>query len=309
MAMQQLYLPGSKVKIHNDLARGRCSILDKTASKILACLISTIDSNDSQFKESYSISINNYFGSDGEVYKRARLACKELITAHIEESWEEENPDNPADNMCYRMVPFLTSVKYKKGQVEVKFNPEMSTLLLQLKAFFTQYSLYEYLNLPSVYSQTIFRLLKSWSSLPEVILSLEDLHKHLNTPPSFRADFRNFRLRVLDKAHKDITGNPNSSLYYEWEPVQVGRSVEAIRFVFGKGKKALAAAAKEDAKKAKQHRLTLKRRDKAIKCAKAKQGKCLSPDNQKLVCRECLQHDFCANVRFNAEHGISVNIR
>ena len=74
----------------------------------------------------------------------------------------------------------------------------------------------------------MFEFLKSWSGKPEINISILELHELLNTPISFRKDFRQFRTRVLEKAHKDIT--THTSFRYEWEPVKAGRSVEAIRF-------------------------------------------------------------------------------
>jgi hypothetical protein len=56
----------------------------------------------------------------------------------------------------------------------------------------------------------------------------------LDTPKSLRADFRNFRIRVLEQAHKDIVEREGSSLWYDWEPLKQGRGkkVTAVRFVF-----------------------------------------------------------------------------
>lgn len=106
----------------------------------------------------------------------------------------------------------------------------MAPFLLDLQQCFTQYSLTEYLKLPSVYSQRIFEILKSWSGKPEVILPVSELHRLLDSPDSFQANFAEFRRRVLEKAHKDIT--EKTSFRYEWEPVKIGRSVEKIRFIF-----------------------------------------------------------------------------
>jgi len=60
----------------------------------------------------------------------------------------------------------------------------------------------------------------------------------LNTPESFRANFKAFRVRVLEKANKDINGMA-TELSFEWESVKRGKAVVAVRFVFGGKKKAL----------------------------------------------------------------------
>ena len=208
MAMQQLTLPGEIVKKHNELVRSKINIASKTASRILACLVASIRHDDTRFKDAYIVPVKDYLPRDeddkgGSQYKQVKAACRELIGATVEKEWPD--PDNPDGAPIFHTMPFLTSIKYRKGNVEAKFNPEMSELLLQLRGFFTEYNLFDYLILPSAYSQRLFELLKSWAGLPEVVLSVAELHHLLDTPASFRADFRQFRTRVLEKSHKDIT--------------------------------------------------------------------------------------------------------
>jgi len=298
MAMQQLTLPGEIVKKHNELVRSKINIGSKTASRILACLVAAIRHDDTRFKDAYSVPLRDYLPNDegGMLYKQARTACKELIGATVETEWPD--PDNPGGDPIFHVMPFFTSIKYRKGNVEAKFNPEMSRLLLQLRQCFTQYNLMEYLTLPSVYSQKLFEIIKSWSNTPEVVLSVAELHRLLDTPASFRADFRQFRTRVIEKAHKDI--HEKTSLRFEWEPVKAGRSVEAIRFLFAPGRKALAEAATEKAKEEKRRRLQNQRLMKALECAKAKKGDCVEQDNKRLVCKMCLHFQFCDEMRRKA---------
>lgn len=293
MAMQQLTLPGEIVKKHNELVRSKINISSKTASRILACLVAAIRHGDTQFKEVYTVPVKNYLppdkdGTAGSQYKLVKEACRELIGATVEKEWPD--PDNPDGDPIFHTMPFLTSIKYRKGNVEAKFNPEMSELLLQLRQFFTEYNLMEYLTLPSTYSQRLFEILKSWSSLPEKVLSVEELHRLLDTPPSFRANFKAFRVRVIEKAHKDILAH--TSLRFEWEPVKVGRSVEAIRFSFGPSKRTLAEAEKAKAKAKKQRRLENQRFLRAAECLKAKGGECRVMDNVRIVCKLCREKEI-----------------
>jgi plasmid replication initiation protein len=179
--------------------------------------------------------------------------------------------------------------------VEAKFNPEMSELLLQLRQFFTEYNLMEYLTLPSIYSQRLFEILKSWSSLPEKILPVSELHRLLDTPASFRLDFRQFRVHVMEKTHKDI--HEKTSLRFEWEPVKVGRSVEAIRFLFSTGHKVISEAKLKNAKEEKRRRLQNQRMFTAVECAKVKNGECAAQDNRPIVCKVCVRFKICEDLR------------
>lgn len=295
MAMQQLTLPGEIVKKHNELVRSKINVSSKTASRVLACLVACIRHDETQFKDTYTVPIKSYLPDDegGKVYKLAREACKELASATVETEWPD--PENPGGDPIFHIMPFFTSIKYRKGNVEARFNKEMSGLLLQLRACFTQYNLMEYLTLPSLYSQKLFEILKSWANAPEVVLPVVDLHRLLDTPASFRADFRQFRTRVIEKAHKDI--QEKTSLHFEWEPVKAGRSVEAIRFLFAPGRKAIAEVEKKKVQEEKRRRLENQRFLAAIECAKSKKGECGTQDNKRIVCKLCVAKDFCASVR------------
>lgn len=123
------------------------------------------------------------------------------------------------------------------------------------------------------------------ASLPEKVLSVAELHRLLDTPPSFRSAFKAFRVRVIEKAHKDI--QEKTSLRFEWEPVKAGRSVEAIRFLFAPGRKAIAEAEKQKAKEDKQRFL------RAVECAKAKGGDCRTMDNVRILCKLCREKEIC----------------
>ena len=89
------------------------------------------------------------------------------------------------------------------------------------------------LDLLSIYSQRLFEILKSWSDKPEVELTVLYLKTILEVPKSMK-NFAEFRRRVLEKAHNDIT--KYTSLRFEWEPIKKGRSVESVRFIFAKKK-------------------------------------------------------------------------
>ena len=304
MAMQQLTLPGAVVKKHNDLVRSKINISSKTSSRILACLLAAIQHDDTQFKETYSIPIKNYLppdengGKGGSQYKLVKEACRELIKSSIEKEWPD--PDNPDSDPIFQIMPFFTSIKCRNGIIQANFNPRLADLLLQLKSFFTQYNLIEYLSLPSFYSQRLFEILKSWSNVPsgEVILSITDLHRLLNTPPSFQVDFRQFRTRVIEKAHKDI--QEKTPLRFNWEPVKAGRAVKAIRFTFGPGRRAIAEAEKIKAKEEKQRRLTRSRWQRAYACAKTKNGICSTQDNKPIICKTCIHCKFCEELKKQA---------
>ena len=282
MGTQQLALPGEIVKKDNRLVRAKMDISSVDASRILANLVACIQTNDTQLKQAYRVAVKDFLADpSGRGYTRVKGLCRELAQATV----EMETPDPDGPHPIFHVGAIFSRIVYKKGIVEAEFNGHMAPFLLDLQRCFTQYSLIEYLKLPSIYSQRLFEILKSWSGKSEIILSMTELHRMLNSPASFRADFCEFRRRVLEKAHKDITAH--TSFRYEWEPVKVGRSVEKIRFIFSGGKKALAQKEQEAAKEEKRRRLTNQRFLRAVECAKGKQGDCRVMDNVRIVCKLC----------------------
>lgn len=292
MGTQQLTLPGEIVKKDNRLVRSKITISSVEASRILANFVACIHADDKSLKRLYRVAVKDFLAdTSGRGYARVKGLCRELAQATVE--LEEPDPDGP--HPIFETGAIFSRIVYRKGIVEAEFNGHMAPFLLDLQQCFTQYSLIEYLKLPSIYSQRIFEILKSWSGMPEVVISMTELHRMLDSPSSFRANFKEFRRRVLEKAHKDITAH--TSFKYEWEPVKAGRSVEAIRFQFTPGSKAIAEAAQQKAKEDKQRRLQAQRMSRALDCAKAKGGDCRTMDNKPIVCKACRQMGFCEELK------------
>lgn len=293
MAKKELSTPGTIVKKSNSIIRTRITVKDIEASRILAHLIACIRTDDTSLERAYSVAAKDILPHvGGGDYKRIIEACKELVITFAET--EEPDPDGP--HPIFTAKPFFTLVRYRIGVITATFNPSLRPFLLKLQECFTEYNLREYLSLPSIYSQRIFEIVKSWANAPdgEIYISLAELHRYLDTPPSFKADFRQFRIRVLEKAHKDIT--EKTSFRFEWEPVKVGRSVEKIRLIFNGGKKALAQKEQEKAKEEKRRRLTNQRFIRAVECAKIKGGDCRVMDNMRIVCKLCREKEICSSI-------------
>ena len=292
MGTQQLTLPGEIVKKDNRLVRSKITISNVEASRILANFVACIHADDKSLKRIYRVAVKDFLAdTSGRGYARVKGLCRELAQATVE--LEEPDPDGP--HPIFETGAIFSRIVYKKGIVEAEFNGHMAPFLLDLQQCFTQYSLIEYLKLPSIYSQRIFEILKSWSRLPEVVISMAELHRMLDSPASFRANFKEFRRWVLEKAHKDIS--THTSFWYEWEPVKAGRSVEAIRFLFAPGSKAIAEAEQQKAKEEKQRRLQTQRMIRALDCAKTKGGDCRTMDNKPIICKVCRQLGFCEELK------------
>lgn len=280
--MQQLTFPGEIVKKRNELVRCKINISSLGGSRILANLIACVHHNDTQFKDTYRVPVKDFMSDlGGRSYSEIKAICRELAKATAE--IEEPDPDGP--HPIFRIYTFFSSITYRKGIIEARFNQEMRPFLLDLRRCFTQYNLMEYLNLPSFYSQRIFEILKSWSNAPEVILSVAELHRLLDTPASFRTDFKAFRVRVLEKAYKDII--EKTTMSYEWEPIKRGRSVVSVRFIFSKRKSLKATKQKTDDEKQKQSDRNNDMFLTVTECRKQHSNECTGGHQKKVLC------DFC----------------
>lgn len=284
MAMKQLTLPGELVKKSNDFVRSRVKLENATAGKIFTSIVSCVRPDDKDFQD-YQISVSSLFPADdrdgGSQYALVRKALK-AITGYVVEM---DTSDGPTPD--YVMYPLFAKANYKKGMITAQVHPDLKPHFIKLAGLFTEYSLVQYLMLSSTYSQRLFEILNSYAkSFPSQKISLERLHFMLDTTPSLKQDFAQFRRRVLDQAHKEIT--TKTELEYEWTPVKQGRVVTEIQFVFSK--KALEERQKtEHQKYVQQQRKYIKP---ALDCAKATKldfvdGKCPKEKKKTIKCRLC----------------------
>ena len=121
----------------------------------------------------------------------------------------------------------------------------------------------------------------------------------LNTPESLRANFKDSRRRVLEKAHKDITGL--TPMRYEWEPVKKGRAVVAVRFIFSRRRALPVAKAKEAEAQAKGSARNNRAFNAALACAERKGQCCTQQDNKPGVCSVCVKLGICKEIALRLE--------
>ena len=206
----------------------------------------------------------------------------------------------------------FSSISYLDGVITGVIHGDLLPFFLTAKeqaGLYTRLNFEQYVKLPSSYSQKLFAFLSSWKSNGTVEVSLDGLHGLLQTPDSFKKDFRNFRLRVLDKAHADIQAH--TSLRYEWEPIKKGKKVIGIRFTFQEKPLALPTEndrTKDIAKLRKGIRESMTPKAHASEnkggqcmeiarpCFQKHSGKCSEDSQSKEVC------DYCRNVLQKAPH-------
>lgn len=278
MAMRQLPLEGSVVKKSNALARARWSAESVWEPRLVALLASKVKQDDEDF-QTYEIPITELIAyadkeASGKTYQELTKIIDNLmgriLTIYDEKGWTKYT--------VFSKCRYIS----ESGMLELRFDPDLKPHYLQLQKNFVKYNLLEFLTLPSIYSQRLFEILKSWDDKPEIEIPIKELHDMLDVPESLRANFKDFRRRVLEKAHNDIT-----SLEYEWEPIKKGRAVTAIRFIFAK-KLALPVAEKKrnDAQKA-ESRAQNKSFNAAIACYQERGANCRGGAQNDAICALC----------------------
>lgn len=209
------------VKKSNALARARWSAESIWEPRLVALLASKVRVDDTDFQV-YEIPATEILrGTGGKDYHNLSdiidSVMARVLTIKEHDGWTKYN--------LFARCRFRSS----DGILELGFHPDLKKHYLNL-AKYTKYSLTEFLLLPSIYSQRIYEILKSWDDRQDVLLYVKDLHEMLDTPHSLRMNFKNFRLRVLEKAYNDITNL--TGMRFTWEPIKKGRAVNAIRFTF-----------------------------------------------------------------------------
>lgn len=234
MVTGEIVEPREIVKANNELFRCKYKIKDVLAARIFMAFASLVDHKDVKENQSFveyriaadSILPNTCMGGDN--YKQLKDAAYSLVDHKIELRISKNE---------FYFYTLFSKIGYKDGIIIGEFHKDLMPFFLIAKEKFTKVNLTEYVRLPSIYSQSIFVFLKSWSDKEEVIVKISKLHEILDTPQSLRDDFYNFKARVLNKSHKDI--NEKTSLSYEWEAIKQGRSFSYIRFKFIKNVKVI----------------------------------------------------------------------
>ncbi len=248
MATRQLLLPGEIVKKSNELCRAAWSVKSVYEPRLVALVASRVKKED-EVLQTYRIPAAALLGdaTDGRTYAIISATCQNLQRKVI-------RFETPGKKKGFELYNLFARVAYlpDEGIIEAEIHPKLLQHYIGLNLKFAEYNLFEFLKLPSTYSQRIFEILKSWDDMPFKEIDLDDLYRMLDVPESLRR-YPDFRRKVLDRAHRDIG---KTSLRYEWEPVKRGRAVVAIRFVFTKkgviaihSKKSKKNTADESAKK------------------------------------------------------------
>lgn len=235
MSELQISLPFSDtVKVGNALIRSPIRFKSYISGQILAYVASCIKPNDEDFKDykfpAKEILMDKEAGTE---YYQLKKACSELLEYTIDLAKAKNQNIRHTQNERseeFELTHLFSYIKYSRGFITARFDKELKPYYLQLKDQFTLYSRPQFFMLHSTYAQQLFRVLHSYRNLPYIQINLEDLHYYLNSAPTFRKAFKEFRRAVFEPACNEIL---STGFAFTWEAVKIGRNkVIAIKFVF-----------------------------------------------------------------------------
>ncbi|WP_139368057.1 replication initiation protein [Priestia abyssalis] len=204
--------------------------LGVTEQKIILCIASKIQPDDSDFK-TYTLPIkefNKLLGLKGTPkYTELRKITKDLMQKVFEIRIENK----------VIQVAWLSYVAYNvtEGTIDIRFDPFLRPYLLQLKKEFTSYKLDNVVKLKSSYAIRIYELLKQYERVQERTFSLEHLRRLLGAEDLYPA-YGNFKQRVLIPAQKEL--EKKTDITFELEEMKSGRRVDKVKFVIRSKRKA-----------------------------------------------------------------------
>lgn len=227
-------LPAGKLRVNmsNALvtAAQRLSLAEKRVLSFAVASLNTFSHNGGADGGMVKLSAHRYaeqFGVDPDTaYDQLQSCAESIITKQV--WWYEE----AKRGIKKKQINWLGAAEYYKGEgtVSLWFTAQIAPHLLQLKGQFTTYQLAQASALRSVYSWRLLELLSQFESTGWRQIELDEFHHAMETPNSYRANFKDCRCWVIAPAVKEL--QEKDGWLIDWTPIKTGRKVTALRFEF-----------------------------------------------------------------------------
>lgn len=129
-------------------------------------------------------------------------------------------------------IRWVSRAEYHEGEgwIALRFTQEVKPHLTILNGQFTKYKLAQASALRSIYSWRLLEMLSQYASTGWRQISLDEFHHAMETPETYRQNFKDCRQRVIEPAVKELQAKDGWSI--EWKPIKNGRKVAELRFKF-----------------------------------------------------------------------------
>ena len=202
--------------------------LSSNQMKIILKVIALINNKEDSDFLIYQIPLSFFsFLTDNNNHQRIRQECKILrakeLSIEVDGVWIETG--------WFSGFRFDT----KTQVIEASIDPFLKPYLLQLKSKFKYYELKYLMKMDSEYAMRIYELCKQYELIKKREFELTELHELMQVPVSYISKFKDFRVKVLDIAVREI--NKHSDLKISYEAKKRGRAVFWIEFTIEKNEK------------------------------------------------------------------------
>jgi plasmid replication initiation protein len=154
---------------------------------------------------------------------------------------------NPQIDVSMRKIRWVSSIDYGlegTSELTLKFSPEITPYLFELKEKYTSYSLGNVCGMTSIYGVRLYELLTQHKQFEKRKFELSELKEILGVAPDTYSDIRNFKARVITPAVKNV--NQYSDLKITEVTYQKkGRAISDVCFFFEPAKKKAVVVKKE----------------------------------------------------------------
>jgi len=210
---------------HNSLIEGRYD-LTLQEKRLILWLVSEISPDDTGFKR-YRVRIKElaeFVGcSNNHNIYREMVGITERIMERVLKV-------KSADGRKVELFHWMSYASYDvgTGYAEFSLSDELKPYLLDLKKNFTKLQLRYAIGIKSAYGVRIYELLKQYETIGERTIGVTDLRELCGIAASQYDKFKDFRVRVVDIAVREI--NERTDIFISYDYISTGRKVTAIRF-------------------------------------------------------------------------------
>lgn len=209
---------------HNKIIQKSRHNLSVQEQKIILYLISKIKPEDTEF-DLYEFKISEFCKICGIEYNGKNYNdLKESILNLSNKGFWAFIDNNTETIMRWVEKAYITK---GKGTISIRLDNDLRPYLLQIKAHFTQFSMYNTLAMKNKYTIRFYELLKSYQNLSHWEFDYEELSILLSAEKYTR--FSDFRRRVLKPSIDEI--NRYSDIYVTYEVVKMGVKNYKIAFL------------------------------------------------------------------------------
>lgn len=132
-------------------------------------------------------------------------------------------------------IPWVNYIQYDSGKgIQLELNPQLSPLLINLQAQYTQYQLMDIMDMRSAYGIRLYEILRCMLmnnlSEPRTLnIKLSELRECLSYEDT-NLEYKHFKSRVLEKAVEAINNNAVKVIHVTYSEIKKGNKVDEICF-------------------------------------------------------------------------------